>query len=361
MKEPLKIKTFYKKLPNFLKIGGGIVAAIIILAIVYRFVEPGFNQMARKINPNVGYNNSYSLGYDSDGSYYTEDEGYYEQDSYASKSMAPAMSESMTSISSIAPMPPREDVVMGDDAEDFEVTQYNASIETRDLEGTCAQITELKPLDYVIFENSNEYDHGCNYTFKVKIDRADEILAIINELDPKDLSEYTQTIKKQIENLISEGEILENKLAVIDETLEDAIYAYDEITTLATRVQDVESLTKIITSKLQIIERLTQERINISNRLDRIAKSKAEQLDRMEYTYFYVNVYENKYIDGEELADSWKRAVKGFVRDINVLAQDITINLAFLLLLAVQYGLYALILLLVAKYGWRVGKVIWKK
>jgi hypothetical protein len=352
MKEPLKMKTFYKKLPGFLKIGGGIVAAIIILAIVYRFVEPVFDQVARKINPNAGYGNSYSLGYDGD---YAEDEGYYiEQDAYMEKSISSAIAPMSM------PVPPREDIVTGDDAEDFEVTQYNASIETRDLEGTCAAITQLKPLDYVIFENSNEYDQGCNYTFKVKIARADEILAIINELEPKDLSEYTQTIKKQIENLISEVEILENKLAVIDETLENAIYAYDEITTLATRVQDVESLTKIINSKLQIIERLTQERINISNRLDRISKSKAEQLDRMEYTYFYVNVYENKFIDGEELADSWKRAVKGFVRDINVFIQDITINLTFLLLLAVQYSLYAVILLLLTKYGWKAGKVIWK-
>jgi len=346
MKESLK--KLYKKFPNFLKIGGSILAAIIILAIVYRFVEPVFTQIAEKISPNRGYN-SYELGYDEDT--------YYSKSSYA---MEPSIG--MESIAQSSPIPPYEDeIVVGDDAEDFEVTQYDATIETRDLERTCAKITALKPLDYVIFENSNEYDQGCSYTFKVKRKNTDEVISIIKGLDPKDLSEYTQTIKKNIENLISEVEILENKLEVINETLAEAINSYDEIATLATNTKDVESLTKIINSKLQIIERLTQERINISERLDRISKSKAEQLDRLDYTYFYVNIVENKYIDKEAIQDSWKNAIKGFVRDINILAQDITINLAFLLLLTVQYALYAVILLLLAKYGWRIGKAIWKK
>ncbi|MBU1445963.1 hypothetical protein KKD70_01730 [Patescibacteria group bacterium] len=356
MKEVLK--KLNKKWPAFLKIGGIAIGAIIVLAIIYRFAEPVFDQATRSINPNIG-SNGYMEDYDEGGINYAK----------STMSVAPAydmgmaMEESyITSVeSAISPMPTREDIISGDDAEDFEVTQYNASIETRHLEETCAKITELKPLDYVIFENSNEYDHGCNYTFKVNRDKAAEILAVIQELDPKDLSEYTQTIKRRVENLISEVEILENKMAVIDSTLAEAISAYDEITTLATRVQDVESLTKIITSKLQIIERLTQERINISERLDRLAKSKADQLDRLEYTYFNVSIYENKFVDGEELKDSWKSAIKAFVRDINVLAQDITINLAFLLLLAIQYSLYAVILLLLAKYGWKVGKSIWKK
>ncbi|HEX9664885.1 MAG TPA: hypothetical protein VGA49_03635 [Patescibacteria group bacterium] len=249
----------------------------------------------------------------------------------------------------------------GDQAEAFEITEYNAQIETRQLAQTCLVITELKVRPDVIFENANEHDQGCNYTFKVEREITPEILAVIESLNPRDLSENTQTIKRLVDDFTSQIEILERKQATIEATLENAISAYDEITALATQVRDVESLARIIESKINIIERLTQERIYVSEQLDRLSRAKTEQLDRLEYTYFYVNVIENKYIDGEQLKDSWKAALRGFVRDINQIVQDISINLLTLLLLILQYVIYFFILLVVAKYGWKLTQYIWKK
>jgi hypothetical protein len=226
---------------------------------------------------------------------------------------------------------------------------------------TCAEITALKELDYVIFESANEYDKGCNYTFKVAHSNVEEILGVIEALDPNELSESTYTIKRQLDDFTSETEILERKLASINETLESAINAYDEITLLATRTQNAEALAKIIDSKLNIIERLTQERINTTAQLERLLRAKAEQLDRLEYTYFHVNVYENKFVDGEYLKDSWQAAVKNFVRDVNRAVQDVTINLLALLFVLAQYILYFFILLISGKYLWRAVKYIWKK
>ncbi len=249
----------------------------------------------------------------------------------------------------------------GDDAEEFEVTSYNALIETRRLEDTCASIVNLKAREDVIFENSNEGDEYCNYAFKVRSKSVTEILVIIEELDPKDLSENTYTIKNIVDDYTSEVDILEKKMSSIEETLANAISAYDDITKLATRTQDVESLAKIIDSKINIIERLTQEKINISARLERLNRSKAEQLDRLDYTYFNVNVSENKFIDSENLKDSWKMAVKNFVCDLNMIVQDITINLLATLFLALQYIIYFFAILIIIKYLWRVAKKIWLK
>ena len=133
------------------------------------------------------------------------------------------------------------------------------------------------------------------------------------------------------------------------------------MTALATRVQDVESLAKILDSKINIIERLTQERININAQLERLERSKAEQLDRLEYTYFSVNIFETKFVDGEALLDSWKESIKGFVRDVNSIAQDVTVNLVTLILRVLQLSLYLLIVLVVVKYGWKLVKYIWQK
>src|SRR3989339_566326 len=89
---------------------------------------------------------------------------------------------------------------------------------------------------------------------------------------------------------------------------------------------------------LSIIESLDPKELNENTyTIKRLNRSKAEQLDRLEYTYFRVYVFENKFIDREDLKDSWKTAIKSFVRDINKIAQDITINLAALLFLILEY------------------------
>ncbi|MFH1947533.1 MAG: hypothetical protein ABIJ23_05265 [Candidatus Magasanikbacteria bacterium] len=335
------------KLPVILKIGGLTILGIIIVAFAITLLSSSFKSI---MGTGKSVNESYSLGQPA-------------YDMAKMESAGSAMGLSVRNVvSSPSPiLPPNTDVTSGDDAEEFEVTEYNASIETRQLNQTCTKVAELKTKDYVIFENSSEYDHGCDYVFKVKKDNVEEILNLVKEMKPKDLQENTYTIKKLVEDFTSRIEILEKKLASVDETLEKAVRAYDEVTGLATRIQDVETLTKIINSKIDIIERLTQERINISSQLEQISKSKAEQLDRLEYTYFHINILENKFIDGENLKDSWKIAVKNFVSDTNRVIQDITINLLVSLFLLLQYIIYLFILLVVAKYGWKLVKYIWKK
>lgn len=265
------------------------------------------------------------------------------------------------SVRNVMPIMPGYGGTTGDDAEAFEVTDYSASIETTDLEETCSTITDLKVKSYVIFESSSAYDRGCNHVFKVKHENVTEVLTVIKNLDPRELTENTQTIKEQINDYTSETEILQKKLAAIDQTLKTALEAYDEITVIATRSQDAGSLAKIIDSKIGIIERLTQERININTQLDYLSRAKGDQLDRLEYTYFRINVYENKYVDGKNIADSWKNALRQFVSNTNSIVQDITIGLVAFMLMALQFILYALIILVIIKYGWRFVRGFWNK
>ena len=82
---------------------------------------------------------------------------------------------------------------------------------------------------------------------------------------------------------------------------------------------------------------------------------------RLDYTYFTVNVYENKYIDGQTLKDSWKMAVKNFFYNTNRALQDATIGLIAVLLAAIPYLIYAVLVVLAAKYGWRWLKKVWYK
>lgn len=333
-----------------LKIGGIIILALIVLSVSITMI----GKSMRSLGNSVGVT-SYAPSMGMDG-------GYAYEKGYASSDMPLGMPELSyrNVISDIYPTPYPQSP-SGNDAEEFEVTEYSASIETGDRERTCATISDLKSRPYVIFENSNEYDRGCSYTFKVTRENVDQIIGIIKSLSPKELNENTYTIKRQIDDFTNEVEVLEKKRASIDATLESAIAAYDDITRVAKNSQNAEALAQIIDSRIRIIERLTQERISINEQLDRLARAKADQLDRLEYTYFHVSVSEIKFFDAEEIIDSWKESLKAFVQTANLIIQNLTINLIILFFFIFQFALYALIALLIVKYGWRIGKNIWNK
>ena len=82
---------------------------------------------------------------------------------YATSESAIDMPMGMPTLSyrnAIGIMPPVNPSPTGDDAEEFEVTAYSATIETRQLQETCDAVSALKAKDYVIFESANEYDRG---------------------------------------------------------------------------------------------------------------------------------------------------------------------------------------------------------
>jgi len=347
---------FNLKPTNILKISGLSIVAIVIIVLAFRLINSSFDVLSRKTGGSasmISMMGGGELAYDMALS--QAEISYNEMNDTAGLSIRNVANPVM------APAPTNSDIVIGDNAEELEVTEYNASIETRQLKDTCDQIKDLKARTDVIFENANEYERGCYYNFKVKKEGVGEILALITALDPKELSDNTYTIKNLVDDYTSETTILEKKKLSIEETLANAVSAYDDITVLATKAQNVESLTKIIDSKIGIIERLTRERINVNDQLERLGRSKAEQLDRLNYTYFNVHIAENKFIDGQNLKDSWKLAVKLFVNDINSVLQDVTINLVALLFVALQYFVYFFILLIIVKYVWRAAKYIWFK
>jgi len=109
-----------------------------------------------------------------------------------------------------SPIPPYPGGSIGDNAEEFEVTEYFATIETRTLGRICQTVSGLKTKDYVIFENSSEYDKGCSYTYKVRHENVGEILGVLESLNPKELNENTYTIQKILEDFTSQEEIFPN-------------------------------------------------------------------------------------------------------------------------------------------------------
>ncbi|MFH0845947.1 MAG: hypothetical protein V1851_00920 [Patescibacteria group bacterium] len=249
----------------------------------------------------------------------------------------------------------------GSDLEDFEATEYSAYIRTGRFKTVCGEIESWKNKSYVIFESSNRDDNYCSYFFKVVKKNSKEILDAVKKLNPENLNVNTETIKKQIDDFTSEEEILTNRLEQVENTLEEAQEAYDDLTSLATRSQDVESLAKIINDKIILIEKLTNERLNTKNNLDRLSRAKADQLERLDYDVYSVSVSREVIVDLDTIKNSWINELQNFVRNFNEMLQGLTVKLLSFALILLQVAIYLIIALFIGKYGWRFVKFVWKK
>ncbi len=325
------------------------MAALVALVILATLSKPLIDTVERSLGTLPGMQTKDSMEFASP-----------EMAMYDRAMAPPGMGAAMPAEIGIPPMPPPDGAV-DEDAEDYEITEYNVNIETRTLEEDCKTITNLKPLNYVIFESTTETDKSCYYTIKVDVSHVEEVLSVLEDLDPKDLNKTTYTIQRTIEYLLDEREVLEKKREAIEETLEDALNAYDEISRFATETRDADALARIIDSKIQTVERLTMESININERLNRLAQQEVRQMDRLKYTYFYINVTESKFFDGKEIKESWKESAKKLVKDFNKTIQGLSLGLITLALFIVQFGIYLLILIVVARFLWKFTKRIWKK
>lgn len=339
-KKIMDFKNFDWSFKSIAKIIGLVVAGIIVLTIVMSLISLSFKTVFYAGN-----------NYD--------DYGDYEEE--VTKEIAMSDSASVRSLNQQIVLPPSpEEPAIGDTAEDFEIREHNGTVRTRKLSETCGKIADLKKLDYVVFENANEGEKSCNYNFKVKIDRENEILEIVESLKPESFNTQRKTIKRIVDDYDSELDILNKKLASIETTLSDAQNTYDDLQKLATEKEDIESLAKIIDSKLNLIDRLTQQRIEIRTEIDQFNKAKSEQLDRLNYAYFNLNIYEDLYIDFERIKDTWKREIKSFVRNVNEMLQNLSVNLVEYILNFLLVSVYFFISLGLLKVVWVVTKRIWR-
>ncbi|KKS28132.1 MAG: hypothetical protein UU89_C0045G0004 [Parcubacteria group bacterium GW2011_GWC2_42_11] len=251
------------------------------------------------------------------------------------------------------------------DAESYESLSYYGSFKESNLDAVCDSIESWKPLAHVVFEKAVRNDLHCSYQFKVERAHVASIVTEIQNLNPEEFSAATETIKKQVVEYEGQLDILLRKQKLLETTLTDAVAAYDDLRTLATSVEDVESLTKIIDSKLNTIERLTRERVNLSQQIDAIAQQRAELADMIEYVYFSLQVEKYQVVDIASLKDSWVRGMRASIANLNTTLQDLTLGVFVLLLGLVQVIIYAGIILVVvfviAKFAWYRVRSFWKE
>lgn len=337
------IKNFDWSFKSIAKILGIVLLVILGLAFITGLLSLGYQITSNNMRP-MEFSEGYGVSMNSDATY------DYRQES------APVSSK----MTWTKPVMPEPDYSTGGDAEAFEVKTYSGTIKTRQLDETCDTMAILKDEAYVIFEDSNKNENSCYYRFKVEKNQAEEIVKIIQNLKPETLNVNAQSIRPQLESTEDEMIILQKKLDSIEETLEGAQSAYDEITRLATRQNDTETLAKIIDSKLNLIERLTTQRIEVKTQIDRYSEEKVNQLDRLNYAFFNISVFKDVMFDWKGIKNSWKFETKNMIDTFNHSLQGVTLGMVTYLIIFSQIVLYLFLSLFILKFVWRGVKKIWR-
>lgn len=260
-------------------------------------------------------------------------------------------------------MPPYPYEEGGDDAEEYERRDYSARYETRKFEETCMAISDLKPLDYVVFDNSSKSEDWCHYSFRVEVEHEEEILEKLRALDPRDLDINTSTIERSVEYTDSELVMQQRRLASLQETLEQAENSFNSLIAQARASGDTATLSEVINNKINTIDRLNQDILNTQDRLDRLTRNREGQTDQIEYAHFNASVAKVTFFDGTAFADEWKRQVQDLFFEINATLLALTVGLVSFVLGALQFIVFAAItaigVIIFAKVIWVLAKRIW--
>ncbi len=249
---------------------------------------------------------------------------------------------------------------VNEDTEDYEKISYNAEIERYEIETVCDKLESLKPLDYVVFKNAGRSDKRCSYRFSVESEREAEVADIIRALDPKEFNISIDTREPAVSGNVFEVEILQERLDAIQVSLEQAESAYDEAISLATRKGNVEGLSTLINGKLNLIERLNNQKRSTAQQLVRIVRSGERTISETEYAHFNVQVSKKQIVDWKQIASSWRYEVNNFVTNVNQILQKLIFGLPLFILVVVKVLVYLFVVVTFARLAWSLAKRIWK-
>jgi hypothetical protein len=280
-----------------------------------------------------------------------------EKMAYGTDSGMPVMADMM-----IAP-PQMPQVNGSQNAELYQKEGYSASYETRNFTDTCGQIEALKPLEYVLFDSANQAARYCTYAFRVRKAHTEEIVTKLKALNPKEWNVSVQSVAQNIEDSGDRIQILKRRLASTEGTLTEVEQSFGRLSVLATQNGKVADLTTIITQKLAMVERLTNEKLSLEEQIRSMTGGKGDQIKETEYSHFSVSVSKWSAVDWQSLKDNWRNRIQSTLYEMSETLSWILLAIPALVLTLLWYALMAGMFLaggtLFVKYMWKLILKIW--
>jgi len=333
-------------MPSFLRhpavryIGGGIIG-LLLLAVVAAVLLGSLNS-------------SRSTGFSAD--YVSNSpQGLFQESVVASRALAPKIAGDYGA--PIYPTTPTSGYVPN--LEDFETTNYNLSGRLRDLSTACDTLTTLKADNRFHFKSLSTNLNSCYATFYTEEAFVREAINSL-QFSGVTVSRNTQSVTRHRENIASQASIIRQQLASVESTLAEAELAYDDIAVFAREERDVSEYSQAIDAKLRQIDQLTNRKISLTSQLDSIAQQAADLEERIGVVEISVNYSRSYTLNPDKTSRAWEQAWETLSDTWINFGIGLTAYFGIFLLYTLQYGLYLLVLILLARFGWKAVRMIWK-
>lgn len=245
--------------------------------------------------------------------------------------------------------------------ESYETTQYSVSGRLNEFDVFCDTLTELKRGNNIHFKYLNESTNNCNATFYVAEGESAAVLNTLTNFKNVEYVRNTESVTRHKERLESQTTIVEQQLASVSRSLTVAETQFDELATYARAANDAAALSEAIRYKLQNVDTLTQRKINLTAQLNNLYQQAADLAERIDVVQFDVNVTRANPIYVGKYERQWERAWQELRDTFTDSLIGVTAFFGIFLLRAVQFLLYALVVIFLIRGLWKFARLVWRK
>lgn len=244
--------------------------------------------------------------------------------------------------------------------EQYETTDYQVTGRVKAFELFCDTLETLKADDRYDFRTLQSSLNNCRATFYSEEQYANDVLTQLQQYEGVQTSRITESVTRHREQIQSRSNIIRQQLNSVTSTLYEAEQAYDEIAAFARAERDTETYSEAITEKLRQVDQLTQRKISLTSQLDTLAQQAADLNERVGVVQINVSVSRSYTLNPDKAAREWEQAWEMLTDTWTSFGIWLTVYLGIFLLFVAQWSLYLVILLVLARLGYKLARRIWK-
>lgn len=248
-----------------------------------------------------------------------------------------------------------------EDLETYETTQYSITGKSKEFDAFCDVLENLKGSDAIHFKSITRQTNYCRASFYVEEVEAAGVLATLTGFKNIEYVRDTESVTRHKQRLESQTSIIEQQLVRTEKTLAAAEAQLERLNAQFASSNEVARLSSEVTNSLRYIDQLTQRKINYLSQLNNLYQQSADLASRMDVVEFSVNVSRANPIIVGKYEREWDSAWEDLKDTLAQTLIGLTALLGIFLLRALQFILYALIVLIVIRGLWKFVKLLWQK
>jgi len=196
------------------------------------------------------------------------------------------------------------------DLEAYETTQYSITTRTKQFDELCNTLTTLKEDPQIHFKYFNTSTNNCRATFYADEAKSDTVLSTLTAFHGVEVTRNTASVTRHRQQIQTQTSILQQQLTSVQRSLTAAETQFDEIADFARANKDAVTLSQAISQKLNNINTLTQQKINLVSRLNQLYQQAADLEERMNVVQFDVTINRSNPIYLDQESRKWEQAWK---------------------------------------------------